>query len=222
MPCLLYCVSLSATSPAPNLTGAAEQPVLTYESGGLRVYWSEIATPDALAEGPSRKAAEARYRQILRDIVSVVTPLSFPFPAVVESTDTITALLAEQHDTYIEALSRLADTVQYELTATWAEDEHADLAIPVSGREYERRHRAAEVRAAAIGSKLKTVTAGIVREWRSRQERRNRIWYGLMAREDRERFMAALRNAGPSEGVRLRLSGPWPPNEFVVAQPTEV
>ncbi len=108
--------------------------------------------------------------------------------------------------------------VQYELTATWADDERADLATPVSGREYQKRRQETEARAAAIDTKLKTVCAGIVREWRSRQERRTRIWYALMARGDRERFIAALRSAGPSEGVRLRLSGPWPPNEFAATQ----
>jgi len=30
-----------------------------------------------------------------------------------------------------------------------------------------------------------------------------------------ENVIAALRSAGPSEGVRLRLSGPWPPGEFM-------
>ncbi len=41
-----------------------------------------------------------------------------------------------------------------------------------------------------------------------------------MPRDCRERFLASLRSAGGSEGVRLRLSGPWPPSEFVTARPT--
>ena len=72
---------------------------------------------------------------------------------------------------------------------------------------------------AAIDAKLRTVAVGIVREWRSRQERRKHLWFALLARDDREQFIAALRSARPSEGVRLRLSGPWPPGEFVRAQP---
>jgi hypothetical protein len=214
LPCLLYCVALSATNPAPNLTGIAEQPVLTLEANGLRVYWSEVASPEALAEGASRKMAEARHRQVLRDIVAAITPLSFPFPAVVESTDAIAALLADQHAAYLEALTRLAGLVQYELTASWAEEEGVDLSKPVSGSEYLKRRQQAEVRVSAIDNKLRTVTAGIVHDWRMRQERRNRIWVVLLARDDRERFIAALRSAGPSEGVRLRLSGPWPPDAF--------
>lgn len=203
--------------PVPELTGVAELTVLTHDVGGLRVWWSAVENPETLTEGPSRKAAEGKYRQVLREMVSSSTALAFPFPAMVESVEDIEKLLAQRGASYIAALMRLAGMVQYELTATWADDERSDLATPVSGREYQKRRQEAEARATAIDNKLKTVTADIVREWRSRQERRTRIWYALMARGDRERFIAALRSAGPSEGVRLRLSGPWPPNEFAGA-----
>jgi hypothetical protein len=219
--CLLYCVSLITTNPAPKFSGGAELPLITHDVNGLCVWWSEVANPETLAEGPSRKAAEGKYRQVLREIITLTTALAFPYPAMVEGVNDIDKLLTEQGKAYVEALTRLAGMVQYELTATWAEDERADLATPVSGREYQKRRQEAEARAAAIDNKLKTVTADIVREWRSRQERRTRVWFALMARGDRERFIAALRSAGPSEGVRLRLSGPWPPNEFVVTPTAE-
>ena len=212
---MLYCVSLVPENPVPNLVGIAEQPVVAHDSGGLRVYYSDVASPEALLEGAARKPADVKFRQVLRELVAFATPLAFLFPSVVDEVGAIDVLIAEQRETYTEALNRLAGMVQLELTATWAVDEQADLATPISGREYQRRHQEAESRVAAIDRKLKSVTAGIVREWRSRQERRTRIWVALLERGDRERFVAALRSAGPSEGVRLKLSGPWPPNEFV-------
>ena len=213
---LLYCVTLVTPDPEPNLIGVAEQPVANHDSHGLRIYWSEVTNPETLAAGPTRKAAEATYRHLLREMLVWTTPIAFPFPALVAEPEEIDALLAEKGEEYIEALHRLAGTVQYELTATWEDDERADLATPVSGRAYLKRREEAEVRIAAIDTKLKTVAAGIVLDWRMRQDRRNRLWYALMPRSDGERFIAALRSAGPSEGgVRLRLSGPWPPTEFV-------
>ncbi len=143
------------------------------------------------------------------------TPIAFPFPVVLADLDAVEKYIAEERGIYEEALTRLADTVQYEMIASWTADEQADLATPVSGREYLKRRQEAEERIAAIDNKLKSVTAGIVREWRARQDRRKHHWFALVARQDRERFIAALRSAGPSEGVRLRLSGPWPPSEFV-------
>jgi hypothetical protein len=105
--------------------------------------------------------------------------------------------------------------LQYEVIGTWADEQEADFAKPVSGREYLERRRHAAGRVAAVESKLKAVTADSVREWRSRQERKTHRWFALVPRESRERFLASLRTAGGSEGIRLRLSGPWPPSEFV-------
>jgi hypothetical protein len=160
-----------------------------------------------------------RYQQVLRDIVIRTTAIAFPFPAVVADLKFIDAVVGEQREYYLEALTRLDGTVQYELTATWAEDEQADLATPVNGREYLKRRQQTEARVEAIEAKLRTVTVGIVREWRSRQQRRKHLWFALLERDDRERFIAALRSAGSSEGARLRLSGPWPSGEFVRARP---
>jgi len=124
-------------------------------------------------------------------------------------------LLADKQELYRAALARIGDAVQYEIVATWAQDEEADLATPISGREYVKRRQAISERVAALNNKLKNVAGDSVREWRVHQERRLHRWFALVSRQDRERFVAALRSAGPSEGVRLRLSGPWPPSEFM-------
>ena len=212
---LLYCVTLLTPGPEPPLTGVAEQPVAHHDSHGLRVYWSEVSNPETLAEGPSRKAAEGKYRHVLREALAWTTPIAFPFPALVAEPEEIDALLAEKGGEYTEALQRLAGTVQYELTATWDDDDSADFATPVSGREYLKRREESQARIAAIDTKLKTVTGKLVREWQSQQDRRKHRWYALVRRADREHFLGALRSAGPSQGVRLRLSGPWPPGEFM-------
>jgi len=215
MPCLLYCVVLTSAESISGITGVSDQPVLVRDTGGLRIYWSEVANPETLVAGPASKAAEQKYLAVQRDIITRTTAISFPFPAVVADLDSIDAVIAEHREYYLEALTRLADTVQYDLTATWSADDQADLATPISGRDYLKRRQESESRIAAIDAKLKSIAAGIVREWRTRQDRRKHLWFALIARDDRERFIAALRSAGPSEGVRLRLSGPWPPSEFV-------
>jgi hypothetical protein len=125
-------------------------------------------------------------------------------------------VIAEERNHLEEALIRLAGTVQYDLTATWESEVQQDLAAPVSGREYLKRRQEAEARVGAIDTKLRTVTAECVREWRSPRDFRKHVWRALVPRSERERFIAALRSAGPSQGVRLRLSGPWPPSEFVL------
>jgi len=212
--CFLYCVSLISEETVSNLLGVADQPVVSHELQGLRAYWSEVVSPEALVQGASRQAAEQKYRQVLREIAGCTTTLSFPYPSVALNLEELQKLLAEEPSRVHEALTRLAGNVQYELTATWTDSENRDLATPVSGKEYLKRREESEARVAAIDAKLKGVASGIALDWRSRQDRRNHIWYSLMPRDGREQFVAALRSAGPSEGVRLRLSGPWPPDAF--------
>lgn len=219
MPCLPYCVTRTSTDALPSLVGVCDEVVRARDSSGLRVYWSEIADPEvALAEGVALKTAAAKFQQVLRAIVLHVTPVPFHFPVVLSDFEAVDAYIAERGEVLCGALSELGDTVQYEMIASWAADDQTDLATPVSGREYLKRRQEAADRIAAIDQKLKTVTGEHVREWRVRQDRRKHHWFALVLRQDRERFVAALRSAGPSAGVRLRLSGPWPPGEFVALQ----
>ena len=215
MPCLLYCVT------HPNqivnvAAGVCEGAVESREMLGVQVYWSEIANPEAcLGSAEAQKKAALQFHQVLRDILATATPIPFHFPTLLESQDGIQKQLAEGQELYRGALERIGDAVQYEVVGSWAEDEQVDLATPVSGREYLKRRSQATERIAAIDSKLKSVTAGSVREWRARQERKSHRWLALVPRESRDRFVASLRSAGASQGVRLRLSGPWPPAEFI-------
>jgi len=215
MPCLLYCVT------QPNQTvnvasGVCEGAVQSREMVGVQVYWSEIADPEeCLGTAESLKKAALQFHQVLREILAAATPIPFRFPTLLESEEGMEQHLADEQELYRAALERIGDAVQYEVVGSWAADEQADLATPVSGREYLKRRSQATERIAAIDSKLKSVTTDSVREWRARQERKNHRWFALVPRESRDRFVASLRSAGPSEGVRLRLSGPWPPAEFV-------
>jgi Gas vesicle synthesis protein GvpL/GvpF len=216
MPILLYCVT-PANERVSIAAGVCDSLLQWHESAGLRFYWSEITNPEAwLSNAKSLKEVATQFRQVLRQILSTTTPLPFPFPTLLESAGEMEDHLGTEQELYRAALDRIGDAVQYEIVASWAADEQADLAKPVSGREYVQRRQETAGRVAALDSKLKSVTGDSVREWRVRQERRTHHWFALVPRKDRERFVTALRSAGPSEGVRLRLSGPWPPNEFII------
>src|SRR5262252_6834170 len=106
---------------------------MAHDSADLRVYWSQVANPETLVEGASRKPAELKYQQVLREAALRTTALALPFPSVAEEAESIDGLVAEQQESYVEVLTRLADLIQYELTATWADDERADLSVPVKG-----------------------------------------------------------------------------------------
>jgi hypothetical protein len=215
MPCLLYCVTQSTVT-VSVATGVGDAPVESREMLGVRLYWSNIEDVQAcLGQPESMKQSALQFHQVLREILSTTTPIPFRFPTLLDSSENLEQHLASEQELYREALMRVDGAVQYEITATWSDEQSSDSATPVSGREYLKRRQQVTGRTAAVETKLKSVTADSVREWRGRQERKNYRWFALVPRDCRERFIASLRAAGGSEGVRLRLSGPWPPSEFV-------
>ncbi len=218
MACLLYCV----TQPGSEIkvsTGVCDTVVQSREMLGVRVYWSNVENAEAcLGEAESLKKAAVEFHQVLREVLAVTTPIPFRFPTLFESDEVLEEQLASEQELYRDALARVGNSLQYEIVGTWAEQQEADHSQPVSGREYLKRRQEAKGRVAAVETKLKTVTADSVREWRGRQERKTHRWFALVPRENREKFLVSLRTAGGSEGIRLRLSGPWPPSEFVRPQ----
>jgi hypothetical protein len=215
MACLLYCVA----HPNPEVkvaSGVCETAVLSRELLGVRLYWSNLDDPETcLGAAESLKKAAVQFHQVLREVLAVTTPIPFRFPTLLEREEAFEEHLSSEQGLYLDGLARVGNALQYEIVGTWTGDQEADFSKPVTGREYLQRRQQSSGRIAAVESKLKSVTADSVREWRGRQERKTHRWFALVPRENREKFLAALRTAGGSEGVRLRLSGPWPPSEFV-------
>ena len=170
MPVLLYCV----TQPGPAVSvasGVCEAAVESREMLGVRVYWSNVEDPDpCLGQPDAMKQAALQFHQVLREILAVTTPIPFRFPTLLESGDAVEQQLASEQGMYGEALVRVQNAVQYEITASWADEQEADRATPVSGREYLKRRQQAAGRVAGVEDKLKTVTAEAVREWRGRPD----------------------------------------------------
>jgi hypothetical protein len=216
MACLLYCV----TQPNPEVkpaNGVCDATVESREMLGVRLYWSNLADPQAcLGEADALKKSALQFHQVLREVLAVTTPIPFRFPTMLDSQEVLEEHLAPEQGLYCEALVRVGNALQYEVVGTWTEEQPADLSKPVKGREYLERRKQAADRIAAVETKLKAVTGDAVHEWRGRQDRKVHRWFALVPRENRERFLASLRTAGGSEGIRLRLSGPWPPTEFVI------
>ncbi len=199
-----------------RVRSARRRGAVARDAGSERVLERHCRPELTLGEAESLKKAALQFHQVLREILAVTTPIPFRFPTLLENSEVMEQHLAPEQELYRAALERVDGAVQYEIVGTWEAETQADLATPVSGREYLKRRQEASGRVQVVEEKLKSVTTDSVREWRSRQERKTHRWFALVPRASRERFLAALRTAGGSVGIRLRLSGPWPPSEFVV------
>lgn len=215
MAILIYCATLADAKAVKVAVGVCDTAVRPLEFGQVRAYVGDIADPEACVGNPeAQKIAAAQFKQVLREILAHSTPLPFEFPMIFESEDALARFLSERAAEYEAILRRLAGLVQYEIQATW-DEQQTDTSAPVSGAEYRKRREQEMARVAAVDEKLRRVTGGIVREWRQRRDRKAYRWFGLIQRDRRDDFLNALRSAGPSQGVRIRLSGPWPPSEFL-------
>lgn len=219
MACLLYGVTKIESEVLRVAASVCDEAVLSSEMDDVRVYWSAIDKPETcLGDAELLKKAALQFHQVTREILREVTLIPFRFPTLLDNPEAIPAQLAEERLMYRAALDRIGDAVQYEVVATWSNEQPApDPAATMSGREYLARRQAAMVRLGALDEKLRSVTAGIVQDWRTRHNGRANRWFALVPRGRREDFIAALKTAGGTQDVRLRLTGPWPPAEFVTS-----
>jgi len=213
---LLYCLTIADAAQVEVAHGICDSAVRTLQVGRVRIYISELIDPEAcLRSGNSLRQAGVQFSQVLREVLALSTPIPFPFPALMESEEALENLVAAREPQYLAELQRLSGTVQYEITAIFESEQQTDTATPVKGSEYLQRRQAHSSRLSALDEKLRRVAGDSVRQWRARQERKTHHWFALVPSGQREKFLEQLRSAGPSEGVRLRLRGPLPPDEFV-------
>ena len=84
MPCLLYCVT-HLNPEVKVASGVCEAPVQSREMLGVRLYWSNLDDPETcLGAAESLKKAAVQFHQVLREVLTVTTPIPFRFPTLLE------------------------------------------------------------------------------------------------------------------------------------------
>src|ERR1700751_848910 len=100
MACLLYCV----TRPNPEVkvaTGVGDAAVQSTEMEHVRVYWSEVENvAGLLGEPEALKKAALQFHQVLRSILTNITPIPFRFPTLLESAEVMEEHLAPEREMY--------------------------------------------------------------------------------------------------------------------------
>jgi len=201
----------SAATEMPS-TGVAGARVEELQEFGLRYCFSRFETREHLSRVPAVESAYG-FHQVLQALFRQAAIIPFRFPTILENVDELRQHLREHAQQYIGALSRLRDMVQLEIhIGTNQATERASRAA--SGREYlqQRQARAAELKAAA--EKFNLATQPWVVEWRERQTDGGMRCYALLRRDAVTSFQQAAQALSESQ-PGTRLSGPWPPAEFL-------
>lgn len=210
MPLLAYCVMESEAKPEPLPPGVGDIPVEQVLAAGLRCFFSRFHSRDQFSQIPPIQSALA-FHHVLKALFEQAAIIGFRFPTVVEDEPELLQYLREHEAEYREALARLRHMVQMEIHIA-AAGELEQLASP-SGREYlqMRQQRVAAVESTA--ERFHRAAGPWIVEWRQRWNGAGMRCYALLSRD----AVAAFRQAAQAltSSASVRLTGPWPPSEFV-------
>ncbi|HYL96891.1 MAG TPA: GvpL/GvpF family gas vesicle protein [Terriglobales bacterium] len=212
MPLLAYCIMEASAATEMPSTGVAGARVEELQEFGLRCCFSRFETGEHLSRVPAVESAYG-FHQVLQALFRQAAIIPFRFPTLLENVDKLRQHLRERAPQYIEALSRLRHMAQMEIhIGTNQAREKASQAA--SGREYlqQRQARAAELKATA--ERFNRATRAWVVEWRERQTDGGMRCYALLRRDAVSSFQQAAQALSESQ-PGTRLSGPWPPAEFL-------
>lgn len=224
---------------------------LTGFGGRLRVVaWRDLAAVVSSPGGGEIEPAPEhllRHERIVEAICGTEAALPVRFGTVLASSDSLRRALAEQHDTLLDDLRRLAGTLEFGVTALWRHDpdgerpSNTDESVPrrdlgnpateeVGGRgtAYLRARLADHWRAGVLQDQARALGAELDAALRPHAIQRRRTLCPSDRLALRDVYLTTREWAGAFEkaaevlrgrhtGAHLLVSGPWPPYSFVTA-----
>jgi hypothetical protein len=123
--------------------------------------------------------------------------------------------LHEHASEYHEWLNRLRDMVQMEIRISAKTKEHDGVARRPTGTAYLRAKQHSEARLRTIAERIRSASTTTVSEWRERDSGQAKRLFALVPRSSLSRFKDQLANLEVEPEYLIRISGPWPPAEFL-------
>ncbi len=214
MPVLAYCVSLVQDSLRAPATGVGGAPVHAVENTILRAWYSEVE--EGAFSGTERVTKAALdFHRFISTIFRDGTLLPFRFPTILDAVDDLHVHLDEKGTWYLSALQQIEDLVQFEARIL----NQAKLPPEAeSGKAYltarKKHHEAAK---AAVEQLLQGLEP-VLRSHHVRESQQATRVYLLLERARITSFRDIAAKISIPEGIEIRLSGPWPPTEFLPAE----
>lgn len=212
MPLLAYCMMDATAMVEVPSAGVAGVRIEELQEFGLRCYFSRFESREHLSRIPAVESALA-FHQVVQALFRQAALISFRFPTVLENQEELRQHLREHAPRYAKALTRLRHMVQMEINISMGQATGSGAEV-ASGREYlhQRRDQAAELK--ATSDKFFQATRPWVVAWRDRQIDGGMRCYALLHRDAVSCFQQAAQALSQSL-PGTRLSGPWPPAEFL-------
>jgi hypothetical protein len=211
MPILAYCVSLAhhfLDAPTEGISGAT---VYEVEDLGLRAWYSEVEA-DTFSGADHVTKAALDFHKFVSAVFREGTVLPFRFPTILESVDELRSHLEEKAAWYLNAVRRSEGLAQFEARIISKTKLAPDAE---SGKDYLEQRKQVHERNSKTVSGLLRGLDDFLREHHLKETPQGTRVYLLLERTRMAAFREASTHIGVPDGFEVRLTGPWPPTEFL-------
>lgn len=210
---LAYCIAEQQNQFDLALRGANGEPVRWIDVAELRCFFSDFSSP--MANQPAPEVLTA-FNRVLHAIFSRTTIIPFRFPTVVENGGVLRQFLESHSSNYRSALHRLHNKVQMDVRLTLDITPSSEPA-PQSGKSYLEHRRSRHQEIQAVLDKFRSATDSVAENWVQRDTPSGARGFALVDRSLLPLFLEKIGCVLTPAGISARVTGPWPPSEFVEA-----
>lgn len=211
---LAYCIAEGQIQIDTPRSGVEEAPVRGIEAGVLRCFVSDFGSP--VPDEPIPEMVKA-FNQVLQRIFAQTAIIPFRFPTIVESEDALRRFIDSRSAEYSSALQRLRNKVQMDLRISVNPGGGAagSSCQCQSGKNYLEDKRARYQQAQSILEEFRRVSDSLAEKWVQGDTPSGIRGFALVDRSSLPAFLDKIGRVLTPAGVSARITGPWPPSEFV-------
>ena len=210
MPTLLYCVTKADAAADVSSIGVADLPVFRWTFPQFDLFASRAPDPAVWLKRELRTSA-LEFHCVLRRIFEASAIVPFRFPTIFDTSEQVEEHVQQRSGEYVTLLDRFADSVQMEIRVSGREPSPRAQ----SGTDYLKVRQQSIQAAERFAARLKEDLSSVLQEWRQRMARNELRAFALIPRNKTEQFETVAGAIVVPQGLRARVSGPWPVTEFV-------
>jgi Gas vesicle synthesis protein GvpL/GvpF len=213
MPLLAYCLAEAREEISIPPAGVQGLTIQALPSGKLCCFFSQFRADSLAGTTPLREAA-IEFSRTLQEFLKQATVIPFRFPTLLGDENELLKHLIQNAVHYEKALARVRGMVQMDIRVVPREAASAKV---TSGTEYLRARAQRDKALHAVAAQFRCAGAQYIREWRERETSHALHCYALLARQHMDAYLSKTQNLSIASEFTARVSGPWPPAEFLQA-----
>ena len=208
---LAYCIAEQQSQIDLPPRGVEGAPVHGVDVGALCCFVSALGPP--LPYEPVPEMVKD-FNRVLQRIFAQTAIIPFRFPTIIENENVLRQFVEPRSAEYSAALRRLRNKVQMDVRITLTPSGTSESSTQ-SGKSYlqDRRARFQEVQSTL--ERFRFASDSLAERWVERDTPAGIRGFALVDRSSLDAFLQRIAGVLTPAGVSARVTGPWPPSEFV-------